>query len=363
MLENSGMGATETRRRALAYAMSLVWLLFLSFPLLTAVHSDNPTASRILSILVTVAFAGLYAGAMIRHFRDPDRITGSVTWKTVAFIALLAAMCVTQLLLIGVDALSLVVFLVPTTVFRLTPRSGYIAGACVVVAILAASLLTRNLAILSFGIISIGVFFGCAGSVFFTKLAIDDSRVATQEAVLDERERVARDIHDVLGHTLTAIVLKSELAERLVEKDPVAAKREIALISQLSREGIADVRATVLGLRVRQLSTELEQAREVARGAGIELTVHGEPNDVDPRHRILFAWALREAMTNIVRHAKAQNVSITMTSHGIDIVDDGVGFSGTVGNGLRGLRERIEYSGGNLTLRGGNDGTKVQVSM
>lgn len=363
MLENSGMGATETRRRALAYAMSLVWLLFLSFPLLTAVHSDTPTASRILSILVTVTFAGLYAGSMIRHFRDPDRITGSVTWKTVAFIALLAAMCVTQLLLIGTDALSLAVFLVPVTVFLLPPKPGYIAGAFVVVAILAYPLLAREPWSMSFGIIASGVFLGCAGSVFFTKSAIDDSRVASQEAVLDERERVARDIHDVLGHTLTAIALKSELAERLVERDTAAAKREIALITQLSREGIAEVRSTVSGLRVRQLGAELEQARSVASEAGIDLTVRGEADAVDPRYRILFAWALREAMTNIVRHAHASHARILLADNSIEITDDGVGFSGTSGNGLRGLLERVEHAGGSLTIASGNDGTTVQVQM
>ena len=243
------------------------------------------------------------------------------------------------------------------------PRPGYIAGACVVIVILAYPVFAREFWLLPFGIIASGVFLGCAGSVFFTKSAIDDSRVASQEAVLDERERVARDIHDVLGHTLTAIALKSELAERLVDKDADAAKREIALISQLAREGIAEVRSTVLGLRVRQLEAELEQARTVAREAGIELAVRGDAADVDPQYRTLFAWSLREAMTNIVRHSHAKKAIITIHPRSIDIADDGVGFSGTSGNGLRGLRERVEGAGGTLTLMGGDDGTTVQVRM
>lgn len=289
MLDKTEQGATDARRRTIAYAMSLVWLLFLTFPLVTAFQGGLPTLAGALSFLLTLAFAALYAISMIRHFRDPDRITESLTWQSVAFIALLIAMCVAQMFLIGTDTFSLAVFVVPVTVFLLPPRPGYIAGACVVIAILAYPVFAREFWLLPFGIIASGVFLGCAGSVFFTKSALDDSRVASQEAVLDERERVARDIHDVLGHTLTAIALKSELAERLVDKDADAAKREIALISQLAREGIAEVRSTVLGLRVRQLEAELEQARTVAREAGIELAVCGDATDVDPQYRTLFA--------------------------------------------------------------------------
>lgn len=363
MLDKTEQEATKARGRAIAYAVSLVWLLFLTFPLITACQGGFPTLAGAASILLTLAFAALYAISMIRHFRDPDRITESLTWQSVAFIALLIAICVAQMFLIGTDALSLAIFVVPVTVFLLPPRPGYLAGACVVFATLAYPLLAREFWSLSFGIIASGVFLGCAGSVFFTKSALDDSRVASQEAVLDERERVARDIHDVLGHTLTAIALKSELAERLVDKDSAAAKREIALITQLSREGIADVRSTVLGLRVRQLGVELEQARSVVHEAGIDLTVVGEADDVDPRYRILFAWALREAMTNIVRHSHATKAVITIRPRSIDITDNGVGFSGTSGNGLRGLRERVEGAGGTLTLTGGEDGTTVQVRM
>lgn len=363
MLDKTEQGATDARRRTIAYAMSLVWLLFLTFPLITASQGGVPTLAGAASILITLTFAALYAASMVRHFRDPDRITETITSRTVGFMALLVALCVAQVFLIGTDALCLVVFLVPVAVFLLPPKPGYIAGACVVFATLAYPLLAREFWSLSFGIIASGVFLGCAGSVFFTKSALDDSRVASQEAVLDERERVARDIHDVLGHTLTAIALKSELAERLVDKDSAAAKREIALITQLSREGIADVRSTVLGLRVRQLGVELEQARSVVHEAGIDLTVIGEADDVDPRYRILFAWALREAMTNIVRHSHAKKAVITIHPRSIDITDNGVGFSGTSGNGLRGLRERVEDAGGSLILTGGNDGTRVQVQM
>lgn len=363
MLDKTEKGATVERRRAIVCAMSLVWLLFLAFPLVTACQGGIPTLAGVLSILLTIAFAALYAISMIRHFRDPDRITESLTWQSVAFIALLIAICLAQMFLIGTDAFSLAIFIVPVTVFLLPPRPGYLAGACVVIAILAYPVYAREFWLLPFGIIASGVFLGCAGSVFFTKAALDDSRVASQEAVLDERERVARDIHDVLGHTLTAIALKSELAERLVDKDSAAAKREIALITQLSREGIADVRSTVLGLRVRQLEAELEQARTVAREAGIELAVSGDAADVDPQYRTLFAWGLREAMTNIVRHSHAKKAVITIRPRSIDITDNGVGFSGTSGNGLRGLRERVEGAGGTLTLTGGEDGTTVQVRM
>ena len=121
MLENRDQGATVERRRVIAYAISLVWLLFLTFPLVTAFQGGPPTLAGALSILLTLAFAALYAISMIRHFRDPDRITESLTWQSVAFIALLIAMCVAQMFLIGTDAFSLAVFVVPVTVFLLPP--------------------------------------------------------------------------------------------------------------------------------------------------------------------------------------------------------------------------------------------------
>ena len=133
----------------------------------------------------------------------------------------------------------------------------------------------------------------------------DYERMSRDLAIVEERERVARDVHDVLGHSLTVVTVKAELAERLVDLDPERAKGELAEIQALSRQALAEIRATVGGLRVARLGDELASARTALAGAGIEAHVPDDPGAVDPRHRTVLAWVLREATTNVVRHSDA----------------------------------------------------------
>src|SRR5690606_543184 len=126
----------------------------------------------------------------------------------------------------------------------------------------------------------------------------------------EERERVARDVHDVLGHSLTVVSVKAELAERLVDVDPARARAELVEIQSLTREALAEIRATVSGLRVARLGDELVAARTALTGAGIEADLPENPDVVDPRHRIVVAWVLREAVTNVVRHSGATRCTV-----------------------------------------------------
>ncbi len=181
-------------------------------------------------------------------------------------------------------------------------------------------------------------------------------------AAASEREEISRDVHDLLGHSLTVLTLKAEVAQRLVRRDPDAAERELGEIVGLARTALADVRATVTRLRVPDLAGQLEASRTAFAAGGLEAAFSGRPDAVPAPQRELLAWALREATTNVLRHAGARSVSVELAPGLVRVTDDGAGAAGhELGNGLRGLSERVRAAGGTLTLTspapGGGTGT------
>jgi two-component system, NarL family, sensor histidine kinase DesK len=185
-------------------------------------------------------------------------------------------------------------------------------------------------------------------------------------AKVAERERIARDLHDVLGHTLSVIILKSELAGKLIDQDPRRAKAEMADVEQTSRAALADVRSTIRGYRAHSLEAELKAAKATLETAGV--TVKSESSEVrlTPAQESVVALVVREAVTNVVRHARARNCHLRlMPVNGncrIEIQDDGRGGGAVEGNGLRGMRERIEALGGTLE-RENSTGTRLSIEF
>ena len=179
-------------------------------------------------------------------------------------------------------------------------------------------------------------------------------------AVLDERNRIARDLHDILGHSLSVVALKSELARRLIPTDPERAATEIGDVERVAREALASVRETVSGYRQPSLAVELAGARSALAAAGIEGRVEPPPDGLPPAVDALLAWAVREGVTNVVRHSRAERVEIRVErdrdTAAVEVVDDGRGPSGHVatdedsppGSGLAGLRERVAGLGGRV---------------
>src|SRR5450432_1409236 len=207
------------------------------------------------------------------------------------------------------------------------------------------------------------------------ELAAAREQVATLAAER-ERMRIARDLHDLLGHSLTTVTVKAALASRLFDQDPVRARTEIAEIEALARESLADVRAAVAGFREVRLATELATAREVLAAAGIEAVLPGAVEGVSPELGGLFGWVVREGVTNVVRHSRATSVWITLDATGIEIVDDGSGCTRkrneeiateTAGNGLAGLAERAAAVGGRLVAGSvdadGGTGFRLRVEV
>lgn len=185
-------------------------------------------------------------------------------------------------------------------------------------------------------------------------------------AKVAERERIARDMHDILGHTLSVIILKSELAGKLVDLDPERAKSEIRDVEQTSRHALAEVRSTIRGYRDQSLDAELKQAKATLETAGVSVNSEAGEVNLAPVQESVVALVVREAVTNVVRHAHARNCSIRMMpvngSCLLEIQDDGRGGVAIEGNGLRGMRERVEALGGTLE-RETKSGTKLKIQF
>ena len=165
-------------------------------------------------------------------------------------------------------------------------------------------------------------------------------------AVQDERARFARDLHDILGHSLTVVTVKSELAGRLVEIDPKRAIAEIKDIENLARQALADLRSAVSSYREVSLASELASARTALAAASIEAHVPLDADAVDPELRSVFGWIVREGITNVIRHSRARSCWVELGPDTLVIRDDGVGEAvPTIGNGLRGLGERAHAVG------------------
>ncbi len=185
-------------------------------------------------------------------------------------------------------------------------------------------------------------------------------------AKLAERERIARDLHDLLGHTLSLIVLKSELASRLSATQPERAAEEIRDVERISRDALAQVRAAVRGYRSVGFESELRQAREALETAGIAVEAQVEQPPLSAMQESVFAMALREAVTNIVRHAHASICRLSLRQNGryceLEIADNGRGGALEEGSGLSGMRERVEALGGILE-RDGSNGTSLRIRV
>jgi two-component system sensor histidine kinase DesK len=185
-------------------------------------------------------------------------------------------------------------------------------------------------------------------------------------ARIAERERIARDLHDLLGHTLSVIVLKSELASKLAEKDPQRAAEEIRDVERISREALTEVRAAVRGYHSVGLDAELSHAREALTAAGIAFDAKVEPVTMSASEESVLALAIREAVTNVVRHAGAKSCRLALRCRffgcELEIADDGRGGSGPDGFGLSGMRERVEALGGTLE-RDGSEGMRLILRL
>jgi two-component system sensor histidine kinase DesK len=344
-----------------------VWLVYLVPTLQDAL--DRPLPQRVLGIATVLAFAAWYlvVFARLSRWRRAGRLPG--VRDAAPVLAVSGGLFVVAALTIGQSALAMFVFIAVQAVFLL-PRLQGLAVAAGLVAI--EEVLSRTVPgwepldglALSIALASIAIW-GISGMIE-RNLALARAQATIAElAVQAERTRFARDLHDVLGHSLTVLTIKAELAGRLVPIDPQRAEREIAEVEQLARQAMADVRAAVSGYREVTLAGELASARAALDAAGIAADLPTYPgsavDDVPTGRRELLAWAIREGVTNAVRHSAARHVWVRLDADGVEVADDGRGPAGDPeavgvrveqhGNGLAGLRERAAAVGAAVTVR------------
>ncbi len=185
-------------------------------------------------------------------------------------------------------------------------------------------------------------------------------------AKVAERERIARDLHDLLGHTLSVVALKAELAGRSFDRDPARARSEIGEVEAIARQALQQVREAVSGYRMRGLAAEIDNAQRSLAAAGVKLTCTTPQPDFGPAEESVLALILREAVTNVLRHAQATEVRLEFSEDSggvrLNVADNGRGGIRTEGSGLRGMRERVQMLGGSFQLESLH-GTAISVQL
>lgn len=358
-------GLPTGRRRLLARFWPVLWLVSIAVP---AWQQASTGTLRGIGLGVLLVAASVVLGWVA--VRSPRRITlGLPTLDRTAAVALLAglACALPCLWWLGIRASALAFFLLVAAGLTLDlwptlAAAGIVAG---IVYTLSGNPLWEDTQGVAVGLLATG-----AGAALGRRASVRsrDAKLATDYAhqmeLNDERNRMARDLHDILGHSLTVITLKTELASKLMDADPAAAKRELAEVQSLSRSALADVRSTVNSYRELSLAAELARATSTLAASGVRADLPLTVDAVAPELRELFAWAVREGVTNVVRHAHASHCRITLEPTSMAVVDDGTGISGTSdGHGISGLRERCSASGVDVDLRPGPYGTGTELRL
>jgi two-component system, NarL family, sensor histidine kinase DesK len=339
------------------YGSALIWLGFVVFPLVNAFANQGATVQHGLAIIGALVFVAAYIGLV---FSARAQRRGRVV---PALFLLLIAVAAALTLADRPSWAFLFIYCAACSAFVATPALGF-AGVIVCTA-LAGSLSALG-----------GASGGTAAGFVTSSLGIGllmllmrDLRVRNEElnsaraelarlAVAEERERFARDLHDLLGHTLSVIALKTELAGRLLPAEPERARREIGDVERVARKALGEVREAVSGYRKPTLDGELAGARMALEAAGIQADFDRPAVTLDPAVEAVLSWAVREGATNVIRHSNSSHCSVTITAGlseaGVEIVDDGVGAGPDTatliaeGSGLPGLSERVRALGGQL---------------
>lgn len=345
------------RRRRIGWIFAAIWSVYLYGLLHDAWRLDDLTA-RIYALVMIAAFGICYVGSFWLLLRGP---VNRVIWPSpepklvIVPVLVLSALAVAAAVALGGEATGLAVYIGSFIAFTLPVKR---AVALLAVLLLAATVIPQLIAgappdYSAMQQVAMGSFaVGGIRQLILRSQQLDVARKQlTELAVAEERLRVGRDVHDILGHSLTVITVKTELAQRLIDIDVERAKAELVDIEKLARESLAGVRTTVGGLREVSLAGELANARTALRAAGIEADLP-DSDDLPVRDSVVFGWVLRESITNIVRHSDARRAVVRVTPTSIEIADDGTGLGdgAKFGSGLSGLRERVRATGGTLTV-------------
>jgi two-component system sensor histidine kinase DesK len=336
-------------RTAVGRMRMFIWLVFIAIPLVDAVSSHNNGAAKAVTVVATIAFVAVFVSTAVRRDKPlPDR-------EAFRSVGVLLAISVGLTVFDRQGWGTLFIFTVVAVAMCVrSPFSFY--GVLLCTALCVGSLLAADA--------SAGAMFGFATptlGIGMLMLVVADLRTRNRElhaaraelarlAVADERARFARDLHDLLGHSLSVIALKAELAGRLMHEQPAEAARHVSEIEQVARGALTEVREAVSGYRQPTLDDEIAGAKMALSAAGIEAEIERPAVAFDPAIEAVLAWTVREGATNVIRHSGAGHCSVKVMAGlgeaGVEVLDDGPGCEDAVanghdGHGLEGLRERV----------------------
>jgi two-component system, NarL family, sensor histidine kinase DesK len=348
------------------WLFAVIWLVYLANPLSVLVD-DAAGWRRVVGLL---GLAGFLASWLVglAHFRRLRLAGGTAEpWRSWLVLSALAVCLTLMVPGAGEAALTAAPFIVAMMVMCLRQVAAMVGAGTVLIATEVSSHLVPGWHDqgYGFGVLLAGVAtwsFRLAWQRNQALLAAQDEIAAL--ALEEERSRIAADLHDILGHSLTVITVKAELAQRLLDVDLERTRSELVDLEMLSRDALADVRATALGVRGVSLLGEIAQARSALESAGIDASLPTVADEVPSRWRELFAWTVRECVTNVIRHSRARTCVVEMSSVCLRVCDDGVGMlpgREPQGQGLGGLRRRVELAGATLQTGPGPDGRGVEV--
>ncbi len=332
------------------------FLLFLTSPIHRALTSGWPAVKVAAVVTGLILFAAGFIGVLFKN--TPVLHTNRSPALVAATIAAGAAMVPA----LGVGWLSgLSIYAISLLLFNFDKRYWLPSLVAVTAVTWVASAAMGKSMSASMGIAAETLLVGTIQAAFYTqirdKVALRQARAELARlAVTEERLRIARDLHDLLGQRLSAVSLKAEVAARLVRRDPTRAAVEMGEVASVARDALSDVRATLSGYRTISLNGEIETATTLLTAAGIAVRTAIEPLPAEADE--CAGWLVREAATNVIRHASASNCVIrvvsTETAATVEVSDDGAGRGTGVppdfGNGLTGLSERMTAIGGTLSV-------------
>jgi two-component system sensor histidine kinase DesK len=350
-------GSAEGQAGRVSLALPAVWLLFLALPVSQNWSQRHDHRVQV-GFVAMVAFIVVYVAAfeLLRRRRERLQMDLSIKsgWAFVVALMLLDGLMIWGL---GQDGNGSVIYISVTAAMVLPSLH-----AVVFIPLLAMGLLSETLVVdafepdwvtpaivLSAGFVMWGVKQIIARNVDLVSMRSENESLILQQ----ERNRFAQDLHDILGHSLTVITVKAELASRLLDIDVERARAEIDDLERLSRDALADVRRAVHGYKDLSLAGEIARAKQALDTAGIVAVLPKSADHVAGDFRELFAWTIREGVTNVIRHSAADTCTVELFPDRVVVSDDGRGAhqQPPKGNGLSGLAERAAAVGAALRIR------------
>lgn len=342
-------------------AWNLVWLVYSVFFLISPLQSGSRRDWLVFAGMY-VCFLGIYAGVIwSRRHRTRLLMLLAMAILGVAYYPFNPSAGATM-------------FIYVAGLMPFATRSFALAVGAIAFAVLASAaegLLTHQNAWTWGSLSFLAACIGAGNLIQAVRRAATERLLRAQEEIehlakVAERERIARDLHDVLGHTLSVVVLKSELAGKLMGSDAERARREIGEVEQIARKALAEVREAIRGYRAEGLFAEIARARRTLDAAGVSLDYQEDGVHLEPAQESVLSLVLREAVTNILRHAGATRCRLEVAADDratvLRVEDNGRGAIEREGNGIRGMRERIEALGGRLEIES-KQGTRLTAEI